>query len=266
VAFGEEGVALLRQLGDRPRLALALAQLGMPLRDYRAFPRGREVLEEAVALGRELQDRETVALALYHLASIFWYERYADRPIEGAGTRESARQASEQPGLALELSDVSAPQAGDSDDAVRMLNESLAIYRQRGDAWGCGMVLVGGGGLAFWAWATGDYTQAAASFAEGIRLYHRLRDDRSVADALNGLARVALSAGDAWRAARLFAAADAIYETGQTGRMRWAWPTWEEDRRAVRARLSAHDFAAAWAEGRAMTLEQAVAYALEDAG
>ena len=39
---------------------------------------------------------------------------------------------------------------------------------------------------------------------------------------------------------------------------------WEEAPEAMRAALGKTAFAAAWAEGRAMTLEQAIAYALDE--
>ncbi len=41
---------------------------------------------------------------------------------------------------------------------------------------------------------------------------------------------------------------------------------YEQDIGAGRAQLDEATYAAAWAKGRAMTLEQAVAYALEEAG
>ena len=126
------------------------------------------------------------------------------------------------------------------------------------------MVLVGGGGLAQWAWATGDYARATAALAEGLDLYVRLGDGRSVADSLEGLARVALSRHNSRRAARLFAAADTIHESHRSRRMRWNWPTREEEHAAVRTQVGAEDFEAAWAEGRAMTLEQAITYALAE--
>ncbi|MBA2449128.1 MAG: hypothetical protein H0V51_14000 [Chloroflexi bacterium] len=46
-------------------------------------------------------------------------------------------------------------------------------------------------------------------------------------------------------------------------RLPMLWPDYERDRAAVWARLSEEAFATAWAEGRAMALEQAVAYALD---
>jgi len=49
----------------------------------------------------------------------------------------------------------------------------------------------------------------------------------------------------------------------------WTWTPRDDDEaltaaRAARAALGEEAFAAAWAEGRAMTLEQAIAYALEE--
>ena len=65
------------------------------------------------------------------------------------------------------------------------------------------------------------------------------------------------------RAARLFGAAEAIRE-------RLAFPIMSPERRSyehglatLRAHLDDASLVAAWAEGRVMTLEQAIAYALE---
>jgi hypothetical protein len=73
-------------------------------------------------------------------------------------------------------------------------------------------------------------------------------------------------AGPTGPAARLFgAAAAARRETGEP-RLPFDRPPYERDLAATRAALSADAFAGAWAEGQAMSLEQAVADALADAG
>ncbi|HZO27515.1 MAG TPA: hypothetical protein VFH48_16165, partial [Chloroflexota bacterium] len=87
-------------------------------------------------------------------------------------------------------------------------------------------------------------------------------------------ARLAVASGDHRRAARLYAAV-----TGGRGRHAvwpdstlwggWTWTPRDDDEaqadaRAARDVLGEAAFASAWAEGRAMTLEQAVAYALDE--
>jgi len=67
------------------------------------------------------------------------------------------------------------------------------------------------------------------------------------------------------RSARLLSAAETLLDT--IGLSLAAWPEMRADYdryvAAARAQLDEATFAAAWAQGRAMTLDQAVAYALE---
>jgi tetratricopeptide (TPR) repeat protein len=264
VACGQEAVAMFRTLGDRVGLARTLVHLGILLRDRRDLARARAVSEEGLAIARKLGDRQTTGVAQYHLASILWYEQFADRPIEhllmppGGGSPQGVTATVSETDNARLTEDGAANAA----TARALLEEAIATFRDLGDVWHIGMMLVGGGALGQWAWATGDYAAAFAANREGIQLYVKAGDARSVGDALANLARVALSLGDADRAARLFGAADAMYEATGTTRMRWNWPTANGEGAALRTRLSAEDFAAAWAEGRAMTLDEAVAYAL----
>ena len=82
---------------------------------------------------------------------------------------------------------------------------------------------------------------------------------------LAGLAGSCGSTGDAGRAARLFGAAHALRESVGIPLRPIARPEYERDVAAVRTRLDEASWQAAWAEGQAMTLEQAIAYALEGA-
>lgn len=104
----------------------------------------------------------------------------------------------------------------------------------------------------------GDYKQAASLLRESLGLGKELRDKRIIAESLSGLAEAALIEGEQERAVCLFGAADALRET--------IWRTICTDQDKVggtHERLGEAAFATAWAKGRAMTLEQAVEYALE---
>jgi class 3 adenylate cyclase len=94
----------------------------------------------------------------------------------------------------------------------------------------------------------------------------QLADGRGVAVFLEGLAREAGVWGQAERAARLFGAAASLREALGTPRP----PSEREDYEAhvteTGAQLGPQAFAEAWIEGAAMTLEQALAYALEERG
>ena len=123
--------------------------------------------------------------------------------------------------------------------------------------------------LGFVVLRQGEARQAEAYFRQSQAVAQRFN---LPADALcvAGLASVIGTTGtrveDARRAARLLGAAAAHIERSgtklaQTDRddIEWAIAT-------VRRKLDEATWQAAWAEGQAMSLEQAVAYALEEAG
>ena len=72
-------------------------------------------------------------------------------------------------------------------------------------------------------------------------------------------------AAGAARAARLFGAADALRAAIGSPLAPFDQPTYDHDVEAAHAQLNNDIWEAAWAEGRAMTLEQAIACALSDA-
>jgi hypothetical protein len=110
----------------------------------------------------------------------------------------------------------------------------------------------------------GDYARAAALLRERLLFSHRVGDRWNVPDTVEGLAWIANQAGHATRATRLYAAADALRQA--TGAMLLG------DRRARRARrvhalrevLGETAMDRAWAEGRALSLEQTIALGLAD--
>jgi hypothetical protein len=81
-----------------------------------------------------------------------------------------------------------------------------------------------------------------------------------------GLARVAISEGELQRAGRLTEAADALSATVSAPRPAGLSAEYAHDMVAGHTELTRGAWQAAWDEGRVMTLEQAIAYALgEDA-
>jgi hypothetical protein len=114
------------------------------------------------------------------------------------------------------------------------------------------------------ATASGDYATARSRYVESMRL--RLTIDRKigVAFTLSGIAGLAAAQGDLRRAARLSGTAARLCELSgvpahrtQKGYIRGKLPV-------IRKELGGEDYDAVWADGQAMTLEEAVAYALED--
>jgi len=149
---------------------------------------------------------------------------------------------------------------GDYARATRLIEESLELRRQLGNKWGVGVSL---GMLGWVAMREGDWNRAIARLGESLEVRREIGDMGGSAWCLERLAEVALAQGKPEKAVRLLSAASAqrifigsvIDPVDQ--------PEYESTRTSLRAELGEERFAATWDEGRALTLEQAIAYALE---
>jgi hypothetical protein len=111
------------------------------------------------------------------------------------------------------------------------------------------------------AHAQGNEDQARACFTESLRLFQERGNKRGIIECIAGLAGVVGAQGERERAARLLGATAAQFEA--IGAAMWPADQIEYQRNvaALRAVLGEAGFAAAWAAGRALTLEQAIAEA-----
>jgi tetratricopeptide (TPR) repeat protein len=109
----------------------------------------------------------------------------------------------------------------------------------------------------------GNWVSAYALFRESLTMKRDFGDRDGSTWSLEGLAGVAAAQGQAERAARLFGAAEAVREAIGAPAPVPERVDYEGSKVAVRAALGEEAFAAAWAAGRALTWEQAVALALE---
>jgi predicted ATPase len=151
---------------------------------------------------------------------------------------------------------------GDHDRAATMIEEGLALARKRGDRLGINDALYV---LTQIAQARGDHDLAARRFEEGVALSAEMGDRANLGYFLEGLAVVAGVRVEAKRSVCLFGAAEGLLEALEAPVYDYFEPNrslYERTKAAMRSQLGEEAFEAAWAEGRAMTFEQAVEYAL----
>jgi hypothetical protein len=224
-AFVEEGLMLARRMGDRSLLAPALATFGFVTRVQGDYAAARPALEEGAALARAAGDTFHTAMALHHLGL-----------------------------LALEAD-------RDLDAAWSLNEESLALFRQIGNRRMISVVRVAMGRVSR---ALADISGARASLAEALSLAAQVGDLGHVPQMLYVLAAIDADAQRVDRAVGLAGAAAALGKSMGTQ----VWPVILRERddwlKPARDALGEDGFARAWAEGEAMTLEQAVDYALTE--
>ena len=129
------------------------------------------------------------------------------------------------------------------------------IWQQLGHKAGCAHTLTILGRLAL---QQGDMERATRCYQESLVLREVSGEKEGVAAALEGLAKVAAVQGQARRAAQLYGTAEALRETMGTPLPPSERASHERAVAAVRADLEETAFAQAWAEGQAMTMEQAM--------
>jgi len=262
VSLYEESLELGRAIGERNVIALALLNWGRVAQVRGDYARSRALLEESLALQRELNDRRGTGLSLANLGTLALHERDFDRAA--SLYRESLalqREMGDRWGAAASLGGLgmAAFHQGDAEKALTLCEEALALLREVGDRWSCGSSLTDLGLIAL---EQGDVEKAAARFRESLELWRDLGDEGSNAWNLEGLAEVARLHGQPERAARLLGAAEALREKRGLPAPPNYRPYCERWVAAARAQLGHNEFESAWAEGCAMTAEQAMALAL----
>lgn len=259
----QEALSLARGVGDAPVTAKALNHLGIVAYNQGENASARLLCEESLSLKRDLNDKRGIAASLNLLGIIAWSQ--ADYPAAHAFHKEGLslfREMGDKWGTASSLNNTALVHLDEGDVATaRALNEeSLTLFRELGDKWGTTLGLINLGNLLV---EQGDLA-ARERYAEGLLLCKELGDKKNIVNVLSGLGAVAVLTGDLPRAARLAAAAetlrlsiDAVWESAE-GRI------YEHTLAAVRAGLSEDVFNVAWAEGAAMTVDDAIAYALAE--
>jgi predicted ATPase len=258
-----QALELYRAAGDQHRLAECLCLMGDAARYCGDDARGFALVEESLALGRQLGDEEVVAFALYELGALELNRHRHERARALAG--ECLSLAREVGGpwvlpLALRLMGRAAMSVGDFQLAKTVLAEDLLLEQERG--------ITGGpmtrrflGDIAL---REGDGRSAAGHFAAALALAQEVGSTWEIGSALIGLAGAARLGGRHARAARLLGAGERLTVATAARPATFQAASPEPLIAATRLSLGDEPFAAAWAEGQRMTLDQAIAYAQGD--
>jgi len=173
------------------------------------------------------------------------------------------RELGDQWGLACSLCFLGASVAAHGDDATArsLQQESAAIFRELGDM---ALLAVPLSYLGYMAIRRGDCALARSLLEESLRLWSTQVGTRwGIAWRLEGFAGLAAKEGQPERAARLFGAAKAMLDAFSAHLDPIDRLGYDKNVTSIREQLGDAAFGKAWAEGRAMTMEQAIAYALE---
>ena len=222
-ALAQESAAIFQEAGHLQEAGRALAEQAVAETRLGTMVVARALLEKSVEIAREHGDQWGLTFALGQLGVIAYHD-------------------------------------ADLTAARRFREEAASVARAIGDRHTLGMALAG---LALVARLQENYDESEKLFHETLLVSSELKDQWVMPRALGGLAGAAVLAANYERAARLFGATAAMRDVSGTGEAARSFRVaYERDEAEARATLGEEAFAAAWAAGRAMSLEQAVAFAL----
>ena len=221
----EEALAIHREVGDRAGEAVSLNNLGNLILEHGRYEEARSLYEQALILNRDLEDKRGIAASLVNLGN-----------------------------AAAKLQEATTARAN--------YEESLFLNRELGNRIGVAIVLVNLGNLDC---DQGDYAAARDYLVESLKICREIGEKWVVAHALEGMATVYKAQGQAERVVRFLASFQALSEA-----ISYSLPPLEQEKQdrnleSLRATLGEEAFASAWKQGRAMTLDQAIVAAGEDA-
>jgi non-specific serine/threonine protein kinase len=299
--FAKEGLLLFRKLGDRRGIAFSLFNLGAESRLQGDYTEAQKLLEESLALRRELGDSWGIADSLHKLGivvhargnyaraqqlfeeSLIILRRLGDTwsmadalnkmgmVAHAQGNYVSAQQLFEESlmlrrklddkwGIAASLNSLGilAYTQGDYTRARKLYEESLMLARDVGDKRG---VALSQSNLGFVTQRLGNYAAARKYLEESLIFLHTVGNKLNIADNLSGWISLALAQKRLQRAAKLSGAVAILLESMGA---HLNDPEYNTTVAALQTQLDEATFAAAWAEGKAMSTEQAIAFALQE--
>jgi predicted ATPase/FAD/FMN-containing dehydrogenase/DNA-binding NarL/FixJ family response regulator len=262
LTLAENSFELYREVGDEALIADALDTLGHLVQRHGDLDRAAAFFEQSLTLFRKLGDKRGIAVVLRSLAQLADdqgdYARVAMRAEESIAL---FREVGDTFGLGTLLVywAFAAVKQGQFELAERLVEEGLREPREVGDRQALASKLRA---LATVVHDRQDVDRAASLWQESLALYQDLGDKPGIAACLFGLGELASQRGQAEQAVRLLAAADRLRSSLSTVLLRadLAEPNAIVD--VARARVGEAMFAAAWVDGRAMSVDQAISEAL----
>ena len=260
--FLEQSLALYEKLDDQWGIATALNAQGVSERDRGDYAAAQDSFERSLARWRTLPDRLAIARCLHNLANALKVR--GDYTRAQTALREATdifREAGDPSGAAWAMNqqgDIARAQ-GDLAVARDFYQRALAAFREAGDRWGSARSLAD---LGYSCCEQGEYAAAHAAYQEALQIFAGLGHRRGIARALEGFACLAVTRGQAARALQLAAAATLLRHQVSAPLPQAEQSKIDQSLSAARAALSEPEGNDAWTAGSAMSLEQAIQYAL----
>ncbi len=262
-SFADQAVAAARESGDPGAIvdALYVSLIGAEFSTAGRRAGWRSVAEEALRTATDLGDWSRLGRIQAAMAMI-------ESPVDLAAAERWLEQASETLQRSRNPQEIAfliqarariASGTGRLADAERWFRQAQAEFHAIGDE---RFALSSQSELAHVLRRDGRLDEAEAEYRQTIHGWQRSGNRGAVAHQLESFAFLALARGATERATRLFGAADALRGVAGAHMTALEREVYDAEILGLRGALNEATFSEAWAEGRGMTSEEAVAFAL----
>ncbi len=253
----EEALMLSNGIGYKVAIARSLKALGVLFKDHGDYVKSYSLLEESFNLYKELGNKYGIADTFSRMAQVLFLSQ-SDPAMVRALLEENLtllRELNIKMGLdqSYWLLGLVALQEGDVALSRSLLEESLAISVRTGERESHAENLSALGKVAA---RQNDLTEASALYKESLKIIMETGNPWRMIPYLEGLASVIAEQKEFVRAAQLWGAAEAMRESFDIPLPPVDRADYEKAVAAARIHLGMKAFPIAWAQGRAMTLNQ----------
>lgn len=262
MSFFNDALRVLTRLGNKQGMATVLNNIAILEAEQSLHEQAIGTYKRVLEIDREMGD-DHIAMTLNNLGVAYW----------NSGDVENARATYEEslaryremddPGnmvLPLDNLGIVAQYDGDYETARRYQEEALGICRTYGYENGLAHVLANMGSRAV---LEGDYALARDYYGELLPLLQQQNYHHVIISCLEGIATLSFKLGRPIEAARLWGAAERMREVNKQPIGVLYIKRQEQNRDAALEESGPEAFERAWQEGRAMSMEEAIVYALE---
>ena len=257
-----ESLSLFREIENEREIAGALENLAEVALERRNYTDAHSFAEESLSLYRKLEDKHGIATALRALGVAAHNQENLD--LARSSCEQSAeifRELGDRGCLILSLAALARQlqHLGELQRAFDIIQEARKILDGVEKELVATNVFDVFGRIAF---AMGNLSEAQRQFRDGLAFQQEGKDVHFVPSLLEGLAGLI----EPQDAIRLLGAAAIMREKTNVPLMRIEQGEYERTIAALKSRVNDADFRSLWEEGLAMTVDEAILFALEKGG
>jgi tetratricopeptide (TPR) repeat protein len=260
----QEAIAISRATGDKQVLGYSLGMYYTASTFINA-PDGEAAAQEGLQIfSQEVNDSFGLGLAYMNMARVSAKKGDESEKEKYLGKlREKVREMPRSFQVSMFLLGMGMDERirGNYNAARKIFEEGLEVFRRLHSR---NFILVMRSELGHVERQTGNLTQARLIYQETIKGWQELGNRAAVAHELECFGFLAIHNEEPQRAVKLFGAAEALREKIQAPMTDFEQVEYDQFVARLRSILAEAEFIMLWAEGRAMTMEQAIQLALEN--